>query len=122
MTAAWAAVIFLVSSIPELPDTGLELPGLDRVAHFAEYLVLGLLLCRSCAVQDGPWARHAGILAVAAAVVYGALDELHQGLVPGRSAELGDLLADVCGAVAAALVWAATKRKRRCGVLVEERK
>ena len=28
---------------------------------------------------------------------YGALDELHQSLVPGRSAELGDWLADAVG-------------------------
>ncbi len=100
---AWAGAIFVVSSLPELPDVGPELPFLDKLLHFGEYAVFGLLLRRAFLREGGHAGAHAGTWALAAAVVYGALDEAHQAFVPGRVAELGDLAADACGAAAAQL-------------------
>jgi len=50
--------------------------------------------------------RAAG-LAIAIAVSYGLTDEVHQMFVPGRSAEVADLIADAAGACAGtAACWA----------------
>jgi VanZ family protein len=38
-------------------------------------------------------------LALAIAAAYGIFDELHQSFVPGRSADILDWFADVCGAL-----------------------
>jgi len=47
------------------------------------------------------------VVGVLIAAAYGATDELHQYFVPGRQADVADLLADAIGAIAAAgAIWA----------------
>jgi VanZ family protein len=101
--AAWAALIFALSSIPHL-GTGLE--GWDLVlrkaAHLAEYAVLGALLTRALATAS-PSQRvntAAGTWAWILGAVYATSDELHQHFVPGRHASELDLLIDAVGVAA----------------------
>ncbi|MEX2571285.1 MAG: VanZ family protein [Gemmatimonadota bacterium] len=103
--AAWAAFLFLVSSRATVP---LDLSsGLDKVAHFCAYLVLGWLLAHGSAhVAATP------VVAVALGCLYGALDELHQSTVPGRTAEFGDWIADALGTAAGVLLFLYVWRKR----------
>ena len=72
----WAALIFVLSSIPAL-STGLGAWDvvLRKLAHLTEYAVLGFLLAR--AVPELP--------AFAIGVAYAVSDELHQHFVPGRA-------------------------------------
>ena len=101
---AWAALIFTLSSIPGL---GTGLGGWDvvlrKLAHAAEYAVLGLLLVRAIG--------HAW-LSVALGIAYAASDELHQHFVPGREGALLDVLVDSVGVVAGVLVWRQFSRAR----------
>ena len=91
----YMALIFFVSALPEAP---LPSDVSDKSAHVVGYLVLGVLAVR--AVHGGLPARvtsHGALLALAITIGYGAFDEGHQWLVPGRSADLLDLLADAAG-------------------------
>lgn len=89
----WAAVLFLLSEVSGIPP-GLDVPFLDKVAHFFLYGVLGACLA---------WGRrkgrstppHGALLAVG--VAYGALDEWHQSFVPGRTPDPRDFAVDVLG-------------------------
>ena len=85
----WAAVIFAFSSIPSL-STGLGTWDLvlRKLAHTAEYAILGALLLRAL---EWPLA------AFAAAVAYAATDELHQHFVRGRHASALDVGIDAAG-------------------------
>jgi VanZ family protein len=84
----WAALIFVVSSIPTAGSGGdVDLRG--AVLHVAEYAVLAALLRR--AGLSWRWS-------VLATLLYGLSDELHQAVVPGRDASLPDLLFDAMGA------------------------
>lgn len=67
---------------------GLQAPW-DKVAHFLEYLGLGLLLSRATGRWTTGWVL---------AAWYGALDEVHQAFVPGRSSGIDDWFADLLGA------------------------
>lgn len=97
----WAAAIFFASS---LPGTGVDLSGgRDKVVHALVYLVLGLLLARA-------WAPRAG--AVLLGWLYAASDELHQALVPGRTAELADWAADALGVLAGVFLFHRVARRR----------
>lgn len=103
--ATWAAVLFLVSSRATL---GVDLGGgQDKIAHFFAYLVLGLLLTRATTQLSLPL-----FLAIGAGFFYGFLDELHQSMVPGRSAEFADWLADALGTIVGALLYLAFRRFR----------
>ena len=89
---AWAALIFALSSIPNLATTGGVLGDvLSSGAHAVEYAVFGALLVR---------ALDARVLAFAAGIAYAITDEIHQSFVPGRFASGVDLLVDALGLAA----------------------
>lgn len=92
--------LYWASSRPDL--TSLP-PGVsDKVAHFGAYFVLAALSQRATA--GGRWAGVSGRSALAAwaiAAAYGALDEVHQMLTPGRFPAVADWIADALGAAAA---------------------
>lgn len=109
--ALWAAVLFLLGGQQEL--RGLALPaGVDKLVHLGLYAVLGGL-------AGWGWFRArrwpAAWWPIAAVMLVGACDEMHQRTVPGRSAEIMDFLADAAGAVVAfGLVgWWAARRSGR---------
>lgn len=74
----------------------------DKLAHMAVYAVL------SCAI--GFASRRQGVAAMligfAGALLVGALDELSQTRLPGRSAEIDDFVADAVGAALGTVVLA----------------
>ena len=86
----WAAVIFALSSVPDLGSgLGTWDTALRKVAHTAEYAILGALVLR--AVRSAP-------AAVLFASAYAVTDELHQTLVRGRHGSPVDWLIDTVGA------------------------
>jgi VanZ family protein len=95
--ALWAAVIFTVSSIPSL-GTGLGTWDLvlRKLAHTAEYALLGALLVRALG-RPPP--------ALALGVLYAASDELHQHFVPGRRGAPLDVLIDAVGVTLGVAAW-----------------
>jgi VanZ family protein len=86
---AWAGLIFGLSSISDL-GTGLGTWDLvlRKIAHAAEFALLGFLLHRAVR-RDG--------LALAIGIAYAASDELHQHFVPGRQGSPLDVLIDAVG-------------------------
>lgn len=98
--AAWMLVTFAASSQSDVGAFG-RVP--DWLTHGAEYLVLGLLLCRAIAGGfDAPLSFVGAALAVALGAAWGASDEWHQSMVPGRDAALGDVVKDLGGCAAGA--------------------
>ena len=93
----WAAVIFAFSSVPDL-GTGLGTWDLvlRKLAHAAEFAVLGALLVRAVAVERA---------ALALGIAYAASDELHQHFVPGRLGSPFDVLIDAVGVAIGVLLW-----------------
>ncbi len=88
-----------------------------KLAHFSEFLLLGLVSRLFCSVA---WSERKlpGTLLSSAALLFGALyavtDEIHQLFVPGRSCELRDWLIDVCGVtVGVGIAWLAASLRRR---------
>ena len=95
----WAAVIFAFSSVPSLStELGTWDLILRKLAHLAEYAILGALLYRAL--------RRPGV-AIAIAALYAVSDELHQTLVEGRVGAPLDVGIDTLGAAGGVLlaVW-----------------
>ena len=100
----WAAVIFTFSSIPSL-GTGLGTwdVALRKLAHAAEFGVLGALLYR--ALKREP-------LAILLGSAYAVSDEFHQAFVSGRHGSPLDWLIDTAGVVLGVILysrWAASR-------------
>ena len=93
-------VVLIVSVIPEGPD--LSAGHLDKIAHLCEYLLFAWLLVQAIRAGRGPQPEYR-LWAWLYATSYGLLMELLQAMVPWRSAEWGDALANAIGAACG--VW-----------------
>jgi VanZ family protein len=93
--------------LSSIPDLGTGLGGWDRglrkIAHAAEYAVLGALLARAVASPR---------LACALGVLYAISDEVHQAVVPGREGSPLDVAIDSIGVAAGVLVWQRVAARR----------
>lgn len=113
LVLAYMAVLFALSSIPNLPS--LPRAGSDKLVHAVLYAGLGAVSLR--ALVHARWhdigASHA-IGALLIAIIYGVFDEFHQSFVDGRESSLDDVVADAVGACVAAVglwVWSILTRK-----------
>ena len=70
----------------------------DKLYHFLEYSILGILAGRVIRAYalDSQVLYPVGVVALFC-LIYGAGDEFHQWFVPGRQATVGDVLADTVG-------------------------
>ena len=93
----WAALIFTLSSVPDL-GTGLGTWDLvlRKIAHAGEYAVLGALLLR--ALRDE-------LPALALGIAYAVSDEVHQHFVEGRVGAPLDVLIDSVGVAIGVFLW-----------------
>lgn len=105
----YMAAIFIVSAQPDPP---MPQAVSDKSLHVVAYGGLAVLVCR--ALSRGFPARVTRRTALATLLIvigYGVTDELHQWTVPGRSADVYDLIADALGAALGLIAcWA-------CGIL-----
>ncbi len=100
------ALIFAISSFEVEVPGARHLPFRDKGIHFVEYAVLGWL-CAAAAVRSWSAASAWRTLSFAVFIsfLFGLSDEIHQAMVPGRSPELGDVIADLVGSAAGAVAW-----------------
>jgi VanZ family protein len=100
---AWAALIFALSSVPDL---GTGLGGWDlalrKLAHATEYAVLGVLLARATSRPQ---------LALVIGILYAVTDELHQLAVPGRHGAPLDVAIDAVGVLIGVTLWRLAPRR-----------
>lgn len=111
---AMLAIIFGLSSIPNVAEPRTHTLPYDKVAHFGEYAVLAFALAGSLRRHAPRWLPVSVLLvaAIAAAALYGAGDEFHQRFVHGRDPDVHDWLADVIGSAAGAIASVALVRGR----------
>lgn len=91
--ALWAALILVLTSIPDLPNARGGIPHLDKAVHFLLYAGQGWLVTRALRTRRS-LALGAVLLAIAA---FGALDEWHQQFF-ARDPDVLDWIADTLGA------------------------
>jgi VanZ family protein len=101
---AWAALIFALSSVPDL---GTGLGGWDlllrKLAHAGEYAVLGALLLRATGRTS---------VALGLGILYAVSDEIHQAFVPGRAGSPVDVAIDALGVAVGVAVWHVLRSRR----------
>lgn len=102
---AWAAVIFVLSSIPGTAYPETNVPGADKLVHVTVYAILGFLSARALSSRER-WTPALRIVVSAALCgLFGITDELHQLFVPRRSCDWRDGVADIVGGLIGAVLF-----------------
>ena len=108
----WTAGILAVNSM-RVTNVPIEsLTGADKLTHAGMYGVAAYMW-RSSIRSDSEAASWWVVLAIG---VLGAIDEWHQMIVPGRSADVRDWLADVTGALIGVGVWRWLRARKRAAL------
>jgi len=92
-------VLFIATTLPgqDLPDLGFS----DKIQHFGAFFVLAILLNLALIYQRKSYFlfKNASISTIIITLSYGAIDEIHQLFISGRSADIRDWLADSSGVI-----------------------
>ena len=92
-------LLFTLTSLPtqSVPAVGVS----DKVEHFLAYFGLSFLLYMALLFQKKSkfFKKYALRITLSISFIYGIIDEVHQLLIPGRSCELNDFIADLLGAI-----------------------
>ena len=103
----FAAVMLVSLGVLFTPASGvpvIDLPGVDKVVHAVLFL---------CLAVSGRWAGGGRGPLGSVLVVYAAVSEVVQGLAGlGRTASVGDWLADVAGLLLGLVLWELVTRRR----------
>ena len=106
----WPLVVYciaiFVQSCFSSPEAIQQLNLSDKTLHLGGYALLGALMVRMLKRKfpgQCPWKII--VLAVVLGTFFGASDELHQALVPGRNADVMDVVADMAGSSLGAIFF-----------------
>lgn len=100
ITIGWIGLIYVELSQSPPKILG-EIEGLDKIAHFAAYSVLGIMILAMLTLIDTYKKIPVLPITVLLVLVAGVFDEFHQSFVPERNADGWDLVADFCGGLIA---------------------
>ncbi|ANM28793.1 hypothetical protein ABI59_02960 [Acidobacteria bacterium Mor1] len=82
-----------------------EVMRYDKLLHAGAYGLLQLLMLRACHGGFTPARRAAMLTAAAASLSHGVISETLQSFIPGRTASVWDLVADIVGILIASILW-----------------
>ena len=95
--ALYWIILFTATTLPgnQLPNLGIS----DKIEHFSAFFILSILLNLALLFQRKSklFFRYAALLTIIICLLYGAVDEIHQLIIPGRSADIRDWFADSTG-------------------------
>jgi VanZ family protein len=99
----YAVALFWASGLSRIPWPNIGFDLQDKLFHASAYAIFSWLIYRAVA-RPTPLVNHIHTISALLGIGYAATDELHQLFVPGRQAELSDLLADILGIITVQLV------------------
>ena len=111
----WILIIILVAIQSNVSDNSSTHPleYSDKLVHFTIFGVLGWLFARAIFKTDNNFLkRNYFIMVLIFVTIFAITDEIHQSFVPGRDADVFDLVADISGALLFLLIFSRKKSLR----------
>ncbi len=110
----YAVLIFIGSALHHVPSPDLGITWFDKVEHFSEYFIFSLLVIRALKYEPVAFkGKSLYIVAALLCIFYAGSDEFHQLYVPGRDADIFDVMADSAGTIAGVVIVNITGKLNR---------
>jgi len=104
----WIVAIIVISSIPSIPVLKIHTEKadirLDYLIHFLEYGSLAFLTYLSFSGKDFNMSYFKYLILTVCLILFAAVDEFHQVIIPGRTFNPKDLISNIVG-IAGGLVF-----------------
>jgi len=97
--------IYYFSSLPQAPFVMSTFQWQDKFLHFFAYLFYGCTISLAIHVHDASHPKKNILWLLFIGCLYAVSDEYHQSFVPGRTSEIGDIIADCLGIISAAIFY-----------------
>ena len=92
-------IVNIMSNIFNITNTDMLTFIIRKLAHFTEYLILGILVYNFIKNYDKK-----NYISIIICMIYAISDEVHQIYVPGRSFQIRDIIIDTLGAIIGILI------------------
>ena len=103
-TIIWSFLILSISVVPVWSSKESSLYGFDKIGHFLGYLVLAVFMIRSVRYTAKISFIKNFSFTLIFCGVYGILIELVQLVIPGRMADVYDVVANIFGVICGAIL------------------
>lgn len=80
-----------------------------KLAHFTEYLILGILVINMFTKNN---AKKSCLLSILLCIIYATSDEIHQIFTPGRACQIKDILIDSVGSITGVYLFKLLKKRK----------
>ena len=92
-------IVNIMSNIFNITNSDMLTFIIRKLAHFTEYLILGILVYNFIKNYDKK-----NYISIIICMIYAISDEVHQIYVPGRSFQIRDIIIDTLGAIIGILI------------------
>ena len=89
-------IVNIITNIFKIENIELLSFIIRKLAHFTEYLILGLLVANMFTKSN---INNLYLISIILCIIYATSDEIHQLFVPGRACQLRDILIDSIGSI-----------------------
>ena len=99
LTIIYILIISMLSHTPNdnLPDSDIGFSNIDKIFHFGEFFILGILIQFSLHEREISSQKAVVFMTIIFGFSIACIDELHQSFIRGRVCSVEDLLFDFLG-------------------------
>lgn len=102
-------IVNIIASIFNINNISLLSLIIRKLAHFTEYLILGVLVINMFTKNN---VRKSYILSILLCIIYATSDEIHQIFTPGRACQIKDILIDSIGSITGIYLFKLLKERK----------
>lgn len=129
LVAIWMIIIFIMSSFNSVESSNqsnfivdiianifkienIELLSfiIRKIAHYTEYLILGLLVINMFTKNN---INNLYLISIIFCIIYAISDEIHQFLIPGRACQIKDILIDSIGSITGIYLYKLISKRKK---------
>ena len=102
-------IVNIIASIFNINNISLLSLIIRKLAHFTEYLILGVLVINMFTKNN---VRKSYLLSILLCIIYATSDEIHQIFTPGRACQIKDILIDSIGSITGIYLFKLLKKRK----------
>ena len=103
-------IVNIIANILNINNIELLNLIIRKLAHYIEYLILGILVINMFIKYNIPKSY---LISIIFCVIYAISDEIHQFIIPGRACQIKDILIDSIGSITGIYLYKLISKRKK---------